>query len=67
MEKVQSAFIYRSFALWYENAADFKLCNSRGQGHLGTIAKGHSSVVCQRFQRTSPLKLLEQFQLNLIC
>ena len=35
--------------------------NSRGQGHLVTLAKGHLSVVCQYFQRTS-LKLLDKFQ-----
>ena len=34
------------------------LWNSRGQGHLVTLAKCHMSVVCQHFQRASPLKRL---------
>ena len=32
-----------------------------------TLAEGHLSVICLHFQRTSPLKLLGQFQLNFIC
>ena len=32
-----------------------------------TLASGHMSVVCQQFQRASPLKLLGQFHLKLIC
>ena len=43
------------------------LWNSGGQGHLVTLARGHMSVVCQHFQRASPLKLLGQFYLNFIC
>ena len=31
------------------------------------LAKGHVSVLCQHFQRASPLKLLGQFHLNFIC
>ena len=43
------------------------LWNSRGQGHWVTFAKGHLSFISQYFQRTSSLKLLDQFQLNFIC
>ena len=43
------------------------LRNFRGQGHLVTLSKGHLSVVCQHFQRASPLTLLVQFQLNFMC
>ena len=38
--------------------------NSTGQGRLVVLAKGHLCVVCQQFQRTSPLG---QFHLNFIC
>ena len=31
-----------------------------------TLAKDHISVVCQHFERASPLKLLGQFHLNII-
>ena len=37
------------------------LWNSRGQGLLVTLARGHMSVVCQHFQKASSLKLLGQF------
>ena len=43
------------------------LRNSRGQGHFLILAKGHMSVVCQRFQRTASLKQQGQFHLNFIC
>ena len=59
MEKVEkSAFIYHFYALTSMHIT------SRGQGHLGTLAIGHSSVVCQCSQRFSPLG---QIQLNFIC
>ena len=45
----------------------FTSMNFRGQGHFVTLTKGHLSVVCLHFLRTSPLKLLCQFQLNVIC
>ena len=32
-----------------------------------TLVKDHMSVVCQHFQRASPLKILDQFHLNFIC
>ena len=32
-----------------------------------TLPKGHLFIICQHFQRTSPVKLLGQVQLNLIC
>ena len=38
--------------------------NSRDQGNLMTLTKGH--VVFQNFQSTSSLKLFGQFQLNSI-
>ena len=43
-----------------------KLVNSRDHDHLhiATLAKGHLSVVCHHFQRTSSFKLLGQFQSN---
>ena len=41
--------------------------NFRGQGHLGTLAKGHTSLLCQHLQRASPMKLLGQFHFNCIC
>ena len=37
------------------------LCNN-----LGTLANGHLSVVCQHFQRASPLKPLGQVHFNFI-
>ena len=41
--------------------------NSRGQGHLATLPKGHQSVVCYYFQRTVTfLKPLGQFQLKFL-
>ena len=40
--------------------------NSGGQGYFVTLAKDLISVVCQYFQRASPLKLLGQFHLNFI-
>ena len=40
------------------------LRNSRVRGHLVTLAKCHMSVVCQHFQRASPLKLPVQFHLK---
>ena len=43
------------------------LWNSRDRGHLVSLAKGHMSVACQHFQRSSPLKILGQFHLNVIC
>ena len=39
----------------------------QGQGNLVSLAKGHMSVVCQHFQRSSSLKLLGQFELNFTC
>ena len=41
--------------------------STRSQGHLVTLSSGHSSVICLHFQRTFPLKLWGQFQLNFIC
>ena len=41
--------------------------NSRGQGHLLILPKGHLSIACQYLQRTVALKLLDQFLLNFIC
>ena len=41
--------------------------NSRGEGYLVSLAKGLMSVVCQHFQRATPLKLLDKFEFNFIC
>ena len=41
--------------------------NLSDQGQLVTLAKGPLLVVYQQFQRTFPLKLLHQYQLNSIC
>ena len=67
MKKLKKCFFDCCCALWYVNAFTFNhyfyICNSRAQGHLMTLAKGHMSVVCH-FQRASPLKLLDQFHFN---
>ena len=67
MENVEKVHILVAFRLFDTIMHQNPLWNSRGQGHLVTLARGHKSVVCQHFQRASSLKLLGKFHLNFVC
>ena len=66
MEKVEKVQFLAAVVLFdtimHSNSTTMKVWRSRSFGDLG-----QRSVVCQHFQRSSPLKLLGQFHLIFIC